>query len=140
MDDVALVMTLCTWLDAAGVGAWRPDGPAYAGDEVGVFYGALDTGPDRAVGVTVYATDDDVALGTALRWVQVRYRGAPGRPDGADVLAAAGFRALHGVHHRDGIARARRVSSAHLGADDSGRLERTDNYEITLNAAPGGTP
>jgi len=140
MDDAALTVTLCTWLATADVGVWRPAGPSYTTAEVGVFYGALGATPDRAVGVSVYGTDDDVALGTATRWVQVRYRGAPGTPDGADTLATAGFRALHGVHHRDGVARARRVSSAHLGADDNGRQERTDNYEITLSPAPGGTP
>lgn len=140
MDDRALTLVIAGWLHTADVGVWRPDGPPYTASEVGIFYGPIGATPDRALGVTVYGTDDDVALGTAIRWVQVRARGARGRPDGADVLAGDVFHVLHGVHARDGISRARRISSAQLGPDDNGRQERTDNYEITLTPAPGGTP
>ncbi len=140
MDDRALTVTVCEWLAAANVGVWRPDGPTYTGSETGIFYGPLEPAPDRAIGVTVYGTDDDVAVGTSTRWVQVRVRGARGRPEGADELAGVIFTALHRVHARAGVSRARRISSAHLGPDDNGRQERTDNYEITLSPAPGGTP
>lgn len=129
MDDDALTELLCTWLDAAGVGTWLPD----AGT---IFYGAIPEDAEAACGVTVYATTDDVEIGTATRYVQVRYRGARDDVRGANRLADAGFEALQGVHHRDGIARARRVSSAHLGADANGRQERTDNYQIILSPLP----
>ncbi|KMM44860.1 hypothetical protein CWIS_13580 [Cellulomonas sp. A375-1] len=136
MDDATLTRLIAAWLAAAGVGAWRPTGPTYTTGEVGIFYGPIAEIPDRAIGVTVYSSTDPVSTGTTVRYVQVRYRGAPGAPAGADTLASAGFAALHGVHRRGGVARARRISSARLGADDTGRQERTDNYEFILNPPP----
>lgn len=136
MDDATLTRLVATWLATAGVGVWRPAGPTYTAGEVGMFYGPIADSPDRAVGVAVYSSADPVSTGITVRFVQVRYRGAPGVPSGADVLASAGFAAIHGVHHRDGVARARRISSARLGADDNGRQERTDNYEFILNTPP----
>jgi len=140
MDDATLTRLIASWLAAAGVGAWRPGGPSYTTSEVGIYYGPIAAAPDRGVGVAVYSADDPVSTGITVRYVQVRYRGAPGVPAGADVLASAGFAALHGVHHRDGVARARRISSARLGADDNGRQERTDNFEIILNTPLEASP
>lgn len=140
MDDATLVKTICQLLADRGVGAWQPTGPAYTAGQIGIFYGPIQPTPDRAIGATLYATEDDVASGPAVRYVQLRFRGARGAVDGADTLAAAAFAALHATHHTAGLARARRVSSAHLGADDTGRQERTDNYQIILSPAPGGTP
>lgn len=139
MTDDALTITLCQWLAAAGIGVWSPAAPAPS-DAAAIFYGPLGEHPDRAVGVTVYGTDDDVALGTGTRRVQVRYRGASDDVRGANLLADAGFEALHGVHYRDGIARARRISSAPLGPDADGRQERTDNFEIILSPHPEAAP
>lgn len=142
MDDTTLVKTICRLLAERGVGAWQPAGPAYTSGQVGIHYGALPPDPDRAIGVTLYATQDDIAGPPPMRYVQLRFRGARGAVDGADTLADAAFTALHATHHTAGLARARRVSSAHLGADESGRQERTDNYQIIPShlSAPGGTP
>jgi hypothetical protein len=133
MDTATLTTAVCALLDAAGVGVWHPTGPAYTTGQVGVFYGAIAPTPERAIGVTVYAQTDDIVTTLADRYVQVRYRGAPGAPGGADALADAGFMALHGVYHSSGIARITRVSTTPLGADGNGRQERTDNYHVLLD-------
>ncbi len=140
MDDVEVVTAICEALAMAGVGQWRPAGPGYSASEVGIFYGAIGSTPDLAIGVTLYAAGDPIGEGAPDRFVQVRSRGDRGAPHGADRLAGAVFRALHGTHHTGGIARIARTSTAHLGADENGRQERTDNYRIILNPAPGGTP
>lgn len=139
MDDVTLTQAVCTQLAVAGVGVWRPTGPAYTASEVGIFYGPVGAAPDRAVGVAVYYTDDPVIGFQPTRRVQVRYRGPKGSPWGADALSDAGFRALHDTYPGGGIARIVRVSSARLGADETGRQERTDNYELILDN-PEATP
>lgn len=133
MDDVALTKVVCEVLATRNGWAWRPAGPGYTADEVGVFYGPLGTSPDRAVGVALYTADDDVRTGLAARRVQVRHRGARGRPDGADELASLTFTALQGLARVAGIALASRVLVAHLGADENGRQERADSYQIILD-------
>jgi hypothetical protein len=133
VDDVTLTQRVCELLAAATSWAWRSAGPAYTSSEVGLFYGALGAVPDRAVAVAVYGTDDDVATGLGTRRVQVRYRGAKNTPAGADALAELGFTALHDTYPGGGIARIARVSSARLGADENGRQERTDNYQVILD-------
>jgi hypothetical protein len=133
-----LTTTTITWAIAqlladAGVGVWRTGGLAYTASEAGIFYGPLLTQPDRAIGITVYAQTDDIVTGRKDRYVQVRYRGAKGAPNGADVLADAGFNALHGTYRTSGIARITRTSTAPLGADSNGRQERADNYQLILD-------
>lgn len=133
MDDVTLTKTVCQVL-ADGTGwAWRPDGPAYTADEIGVFYGALGPAPDRAAGVTAYWADDELQTGLRVRRVQLRLRGDRGRPDGADELAGAAFAALHGLARVAGLSLVTRVLVAHLGADDNARQERADSYQIVLD-------
>lgn len=131
MDTSTLTTTVCTLLDAAGVGKWRPSG--YTAAEVGIFYGAIGSTPDRAIGVTTYLQSDDVVTGLAVRRVQIRCRGARGTPNGADVIADAAFAALHRTYHVSGLASIARTSTAPLGADGNGRQERTDNYVIVID-------
>lgn len=133
LDDVALTNAVCALLDSLGLGEWRPAGPVYTAAETGIFYGAIGATPDRAIGVSVYATDDDVVTGEATRWAQLRYRGPRNAPNGADTIAGAVFTAVHGTYHAGGIARLVRTSSAPLGADGNGRQERADNYQIILD-------
>lgn len=133
MNTSDLTTALCVLLDVAGVGQWRPAGPAYTTAETAIVYGPLPALPDRAIGVTVYIQDDDLVTGLADRMVQVRFRGAKNAPNGADVLADAAFTALHGVAHTSGIALIARSSTAPLGADTNGRQERTDNYRVIID-------
>ncbi|WP_233197834.1 minor capsid protein [Cryobacterium sp. Y57] len=131
MDDVALTKIICGELGAIAGWAWRENGPVYTADEVAVFYGTLGTGPDKAAGVRVYGTTDERFLG--WRRVQLRLRGGPGRPDGADALSTPSFAALHGLSRMGGISSISRESMAPAGADDNRREMRTENYLIILD-------
>ncbi|WP_105567129.1 minor capsid protein [Microbacterium halophytorum] len=131
MDDTTLTRLLLIYLSGVPGWEWRPAGPEYTSAEVGLFYGPIAAAPDRAIGVRVYATEDDRHL--SQRRVQIRFRGARGRVDGADQLASTAFAALGGLSRVDRILSATRISMAPLGADTNGRDERTDNYLITLD-------
>ena len=133
MDDVLMVKTLAGILAGRTGWAWKPGGPAYAPGEVGIFYGAIASSPDQAVGLTPYAIGDDIENGLATRRVQVRFRGTPGDPTGADRLAGEAFAAVQGLVRVAGLSEVSRVSSAQLGPDGNGRQERTDNYQIILD-------
>lgn len=115
--------------------AWRPNGPTYTATETGLYYGPIGTTPDLAVGVTLYATDDDLLLdgsrySASVRRVQIRFRGAKGDPTSADQLASAAFRALQGLSRVAGLNHAQRILTAPLGVDDNARTERADSYIV----------
>lgn len=132
MDDVTLTQTVAATLATRTGWAWQPASP-YTVDQVGIFYGPIGTTPDKACGIRVYLPSDDLATGLKVRQVQLRFRGTPGDPAGADVLADQAFSALHGLARVAGLNLVTRVSMAQLGADDNGRQERTDNYQIILD-------
>lgn len=133
MDDAALTNLLCGLLSTIPGWSWRPDGPAYNSTEVGIYYGAIGASPDQAVGVRVYTTLDNTAEHWAARRAQLKFRGGRGAPDGADKLAALAFERLQGLSRSGGISGISRASMAPLGADQNGREERSDNYEILLD-------
>ena len=133
LDDVALTKLICSILGGIAGWAWRENGPVYTAAEVGIFYGALGTSPDTAVGVRVYGATDSLTEHYGSRRVQLRLRGEPGRPDGADVLAAPAFAALQGLSRLGGISGVSRLSMAPAGADDNRREERTENYVVLLD-------
>lgn len=135
MNDAELTKLICALLGDIPGWEWSGDDPesAYPDDAVGIFYGALGTTPDKAVGVRVYATTDDRINHLATRRVQLRLRGARGRPDGADELAAAAFDALQELSRVGGISDISRLSMAPAGADTNRREERTENYQIILD-------
>lgn len=132
-NDVELTKEVCTILGEIDGWEWRESGPAYTADEVAIFYGPIQSEPDRAVGVRVYMTAEDRINHLNWRRVQLRLRGVRGRPDGADELAAAAFAVLHGLSRRGGISDISRLSMSPLGADTNGREERTENYLIILD-------
>lgn len=133
LGDVALTKLICEQLGTIPEWAWRPEGPTYSEAEVGIFYGALAASPDRAVGVRVYAAIDIELEYLHWRRVQLRMRGGRGRPEGADELAGLAFEALQGLSRLGGISGVSRLSMAPAGADENGRQERTENYQITLD-------
>lgn len=136
MDDDVLVTRVIEVLAARCGWAWKPDGPAYTeADGVGLYYGAVGTTPDRAVGVTLYAGDDDLLLdgsrySVAVRRVQIRFRGARHDRRDADALASAAFRALQGLSRVAGLNHARRLLMAPMGADSNARSQRADSYLV----------
>lgn len=133
MDDAALTKVICEQLGALPDWEWNETGEPYSADVVGVFYGAIDPTPHRAIGVRVYGATDDRLAHLGWRRVQLRSRGAPGQPDGADQVADAGFGVLQGLSRLGGISDVSRLSMAPLGADENRREERTDNYTIILD-------
>lgn len=135
MDDDELTIAICELLHDAGAGVWNPaTGATYAASDTVIWYGQLGTTPHRGIAVAVYTTAaDDVQNGLTARRVQLRSRGAPDDPRGANQIAGLGFTALHRVIRSRGVAFGARVSFARLGPDGSRRQERTDNYTITLD-------
>ena len=133
MDDVALTHLICSILGTIPGWDWTRQDPdhVYAPDAVVIFYGALATEPDTAVGVRIYGTTDERDLG--WRRVQLRLRGERGRPEGADALSAPSFAALHELSRLGGISSISRQSMAPAGADGNRREERTENYLIILD-------
>ena len=131
MDDETLTIRLCEIVGAVPSYAWRPYGPAYASDEIGVFYGKIGDVPDRAVGIRVYNPIDEPDL--LSRRVQLHIRGGRRQPFGADRIAGVLFAVLHERPRGDGFVSILRTSAAPLGADINGREERTENYLITLD-------
>jgi Bacteriophage minor capsid protein len=120
-------------LAAAGVGVWRPAGPAYTDDETAIVVGSLPQQPSTVVALAAYAVTASAALNDTTIGVQARIRGVSGgdqRP--AADLADAVFEALHGLRQQTiggiWVAQITLQSSAQLGPDQQGRDERTDNY------------
>lgn len=132
MDDVQLTYRICELLGRVPGWEWDPDpdAPAYPASSVGIYYGAIQPKPDRAIGVRVYATSDDDVL---VRRVQLLQRGRPHDGAGADALAGVAFSVLHMLSRVGGISDIRRTSSGPLGADENDREERSDNYQIILD-------
>ena len=130
MDDVALTEQVLGILAKVPTWVYDPDADSLPADKVGLFYGAIQPNPDRAIGVRVYgSTEDDVHW----RRVQLRFRGAPYDVAGADALAGIAFTVLHELSRVGGISDIRRISAGPLGADSSAREERADNYQIILD-------
>lgn len=136
MDDDELTVRVCELLGEITGWAWRPSGPAYVADEVGIFYGTIRDVPDRAVGVRVYGGSDDEF---GIRRVQLRFRGGKHAVDGADKLAAQAFSHLHMLARRSLISLATRTSFGPLGSDSNAREERADNYQIILDNPEAST-
>jgi hypothetical protein len=134
VDDDDLTVAICELLQDAGAGVWDPTGAAYTAGTTAIWYGALGTTPHRGIAVAVYApVVDDVQNGLTARRVQLRSRGAPDDPRGANQIAGLAFTALHRTIRSRGVAFGVRQSFARLGPDGSRRQERTDNYTITLD-------
>nr|WP_205834859.1 minor capsid protein [Microbacterium sp. CFH 90308] len=125
-----MTLRLCRLLARLPGWAFREDGTDYTANEVGIFYGAIGADPDRAIGVRVYGTtDEDIST----RRAQLRIRGAKYQRVSADRLADLAKTVLHGLSRVGGINDIRRISMTPLGADNNGREERTENYEIILD-------
>ena len=130
MTDDELTVWICELLGSFPGWEWRTSGP-YSATNIAVFYGALQTAPDRAVAVRIYTVGDDHRFPRERR-AQLQYRGARNTPHDADRLASIVFAAVDGLSTVRGVSDIRRMSMARLGADKNGREERTDNYLITL--------
>lgn len=132
MDDVQLTNLICELLGQVPGWHWDPDkdAPEYPENDLGIFYGPIQPKPDRAIGVRCYGSDDGDVL---VRRVQLRIRGREYSSSDADRIAGIAFTMLHTLSRVGGISDIRRISSGPLGADNSDREERADNYQIILD-------
>lgn len=129
---VDLVDGLARLLDTEHVATYRPTG-IYTSTETAITDTAMPDRPDRAVVLTAYDTADDPRLTDCTVFVQVRTRAGTDPRDVA-ALDEDVFRVLHGLRDRRyGTARLalmKRENSAPMGADATGRYERTSNYTV----------
>lgn len=130
MNDSELTKLLCEITGEIPGWSWSETEAPPAG-EVAVFYGSLDHEPDRAVGWRVYDTADGPYL--KGRRAQLRSRGAINDRAGADELADAVVARLAAISRERGISHISDHTFTPLGADESGRQERADNFTITLD-------
>lgn len=130
VNDAALTKLLCE-ITGEIPGFWWSETAAPPDGEAKVFYGSLDHDPDRAVGWRIYDTADWPYL--KGRRAQLRSRGAVDDRAGADELADAVVTRLAAISRDRGISHISDHTFTPLGADESGRQERADNFTITLD-------
>ncbi|MGH3586691.1 MAG: minor capsid protein [Pseudonocardia sp.] len=133
-----LVDGLAALLQEAGLGTYRPSGPAYGAGDTAIVAGVMPEAPDRVLLLTPYSVED-TDLPDGITGMQVRMRaGRDPRDVGdladdvRDLLHNRRHYQLGGVH----VALSWRESQAPLGQDRHGRHELTSNYY--LRASSGG--
>lgn len=132
-----LVEGLCQWLNDEGLGTYRPDSSYQAGERA-IVVRAFPPAPDWAVAVAPYQVDDATTLPNITVMVQLQFRAPADQPMTAvDEWADQVADQLHFKHNFTAgnvhVSRARRVLVAPMGADDSGREERADSYELIVS-------
>lgn len=134
-----LLVGLAEWLDAQGLGEWStaqisaPTGPV-------ISVNRLPDQHDVSIMLTASPVTSDSHLSDSVVNVQVRTRSvAPregGRTTGADNVSDPIFEALHNLRNVDiggiWVERIDHIGGASMGADDKGRPERSDNYQLEL--------
>ncbi|MEU1674092.1 minor capsid protein [Streptomyces roseifaciens] len=127
---VDLLDGLARHLHDAGLGVYRPDSP-YAEGETAITIAATPPAPDRVICLSAYPVTSSAALTDTTTGIQVRTR-AGLDPREVDALDDRVFNVLHGSGpYTWGEARVQliyRASAAPIGADSTGRAERSSNY------------
>jgi hypothetical protein len=133
VDDRALTIWLCQQLGSLDGWQWWESAEPYPAGSVGVHYGRIADHPNRGVGVRVYGGTDSRVTDSKTRRVQLRFRGDPSNPDGADVLADQAFTHLESLLREGVVSEVDRQSFSSAGSDDNEREQRTDNYLIIFD-------
>ena len=135
IDTKQIVEGTCEWLDAQGLATYKPGG-VYAANDKAATIKRLPSYPDNAVAVSLYSTQDATVLPNATVRIQLRFRAAKGSRTAVDEWADEVASHLHWKRNLTlgavKVARAERINTAPMGADDNGREERADNYELIL--------
>ncbi|MFF4701247.1 minor capsid protein [Streptomyces chattanoogensis] len=134
---VDLLDGLACLLDTARVGRYRPDG-TYAPGETAITIAATPPAPDRVICLSAYPVTDSAVLTDTTTGIQVRTR-AGADPREVDALDDA----VHEVLHASGpytfrsvrVQLISRASATPIGADASGRMERSANYYARAHRA-----
>ncbi|MEX2984576.1 minor capsid protein [Streptomyces sp. C36] len=128
---------LARLLHEQGVGTYRPEG-VYAPGETAITVAAMPPAPDRAICLSAYVVADSSVLTDTTTGVQVRTR-AGADPREVDALDDLLFSVLQGAGpFLFGAVRVQlitRASGAPIGADSSGRMERSSNYYLRAHRA-----
>lgn len=128
-EDVETAFALL--LVAAGAGVYNAGGGAYAPTDLGITHKRLSDKPTRQIALTHYPVRAGVANNTFHGAVQLRARGTEISGD-VDTIGDNAYSALHGLEMvtSNGITFSKiwHQSGTTLGADDSGRWSRSDNY------------
>ncbi|MFF4738780.1 minor capsid protein [Streptomyces sp. NPDC001262] len=134
---VDLLDGLARLLHEEGVGTYRPEG-TYTSGETAITIATMPPAPDRCICLSAYPVVDSPVLTDTTTGVQVRTRAGPD-PREVDRLDDAVHDVLHGSGpHQLGGVRVQlitRTSAAPIGADASGRMERTSNYYARAHRA-----
>lgn len=136
MSLVPLLEGLAQLLAQRELGAWRPDGAAYAPGETAIVVGALPDSPPAAIALAPYGVGDDPSMSESTTGVQVRSRTATLHDPRPGLALVDGiFDALHGL---DGltlptgvrVVTCQRQSWTPLGADDNQRPRYSQNFYV----------
>lgn len=131
-----LLRGLAQYLNDAGAAVYKPTGGYQSGDAAVVF-GELPTAPDRAVGITLYASTDAPKEALSSVRVQFMFRGSVNNSLDVGDLAAGVFSAVQGLQEQAFgscyVIQAGRVSAVPLGLDGNKRSLRSDNYQLDIN-------
>lgn len=130
-----LVGGLARWLDDEGLADYKTDEPYLKSDRA-VTVKRFPASPDIAVAIYPYGTGDATLVPGSTFDVQLRFRGPAGDRLFADRWADEVAAKLHWKHQfllgDVHVQRSQRVLAVPLGADDNGREERADSYELIL--------
>lgn len=133
---------LARQLAEAGLATYRPNG-TYAKGDTALAVAVMPPAPDRVICLAVYNQADPLGLADVEVSLQIRCR-ATADPRAVDALADPVVDLLHGatrlVLGGVRVSVIRRISSAPLGADALGRMERTDNYLLRSERPTGHRP
>lgn len=129
-----LITGAAVYLDAQGVGDWRPTG-AYQAGETAITQRIIPISPDRLITLAPYPIGTALpGMADHLTAIQIRVRGIPDdstdcddlADDVFDVLDSLGRTTLGGIP----IVDMWRQSYTSLGQDTNRRFERSENYYV----------
>jgi hypothetical protein len=135
--ESVLLDGIATWLAANGYGTYSASG-AYPDDvDTPIEFKVMRDTPDRAIVLTAYRISAQPGFSLDRYRLQVRTRGV--RDDALDVDELAGPIAgfLHGATYLAFggcvIDQILHYSSIPMGPDDTGRHERSDNFDLDVD-------
>lgn len=136
--ELELLTATAVYLDAQGVGTYLPDG-GYSDSDTAIVFGEVPLAPDRAIGLTVYDSQDEVRQPISKYRVQFWVRGSAGSTVDAGSIAGRLFDALQGIQDRPWgdhlwLVQCERLSLSPQGVDANKRQERAENYLFKVNS------
>lgn len=139
-----LIGGLAELLDTANIGVWRPDGPAYAADEVGILDRVIPSTPDRVITLAVYPVGAGVlGLADVTVGLQARIRGTTD-PRVCGDIADAVYDLWHGASNLTvggiSVVQIYRPSYSPLTQDANQRWETSHNYYVEAMRPTSNNP